>query len=103
MTSNKAVFTCADQTLTLVATEGKKGFNVKASMKTGKGKGQPKAITGCRETFKTLAEATAALTKLGEEALKRGWTAVTITKRNSFDAIPVPTAKMKAVKALKSA
>ena len=96
----KTKFKAGDQMLTLTMQQGKRGFNVKASVKTGSGKGAPKADTGCRESFKTEAEAKSAFSKLTAEATKRGWVEqAATTTRNAFTAIPAPTAKSKTSKA----
>lgn len=94
MTKSIAKFTSADksQTLTIVAAQGKKGFNVKASVKTGSGKGAPKAVTGGRGSFDTADKAGAAFNKLKAEAVKVGWTEVKISAKNAFTSIPAPVA-----------
>lgn len=101
MMKNVAKFTSDGQTLTIVAAQGKKGFNVKASVKTGSGKGAAKAVTGCRETFKTVGEAVSAMDKLKTEATKRGWTVMAMTVRNAFSAIPAPAKAEVATKSKK--
>lgn len=93
MTKHFAKFSSADQTLTVIAQQGKKGWNVKASLKTGSGKGTPKAKPGCREQFKKEDEAVAAFNKLVAEAKKAGWTKVEVASKNSFTTIPAPAAK----------
>jgi predicted DNA-binding WGR domain protein len=99
---NIARFKSTDQTLTIAAVSGKSGFNVKASVKTGSGKGAPKAQTGCRQRFQTEAEARSAFDKLVSEARARGWSemAVQPIERNAFSSIPAPA---KAAKASKTA
>ena len=91
----KTKFTSQDgtQTLTIVAAHGKRGWNVKASIKTGTGKGADKAVTGCRETFKAEAEAKSAFAKLVAEGTKRGWVEKVVTTRNAFSSIPEPKGK----------
>jgi hypothetical protein len=84
----KKVFTAGNETITIVAAEGKKGWNVKVSHKRGKGKGADKASTGCRETFSTKALAEAAVTKLAAETVKRGWSEKQVYTRSAFSAIP---------------
>ena len=89
-----ARFRNADQTLTIAAVSGKSGINIKASVKTGQGKGAPKAQTGCRQTFKSETDARGAFDKLVSEARSRGWTELTVQPivRNAFTAIPAPSA-----------
>lgn len=89
----KTVFVSGDQTLTIVAAQGKTGFNVKASVKNGKGKGTPKAITGARAKFTNAVEAEKAVKKLTEEAVSQGWAVKPVTSRNAFTSIPAPTGK----------
>jgi hypothetical protein len=88
-----AKFRNADQTLTIAAVSGKSGINIKASVKTGRGKGAPKAQTGCRQTFKSETDARGAFDKLVSEARSRGWTelAVQPVVRNAFTSIPAPS------------
>lgn len=80
----------ADQSLTIVAQHGKSAFNVKASVKTGKGKGSPKAVPGCRHSVQTQEEAQEIYKSLVEQAEKAGWTRVPRTSRNAFQEIPKP-------------
>ena len=88
-----AKFRNADQTLTIAAASGKSGINVKASVKTGQGKGAPKAQTGCRQTFKSETDARGAFDKLVSEARTRGWTELAVQPivRNAFSSIPAPS------------
>lgn len=89
-----AKFTADNQTLTIVAAQGKSGINVKASVKTGKGKGQPKAVTGGREKFDNEVDAVKAFDKLVRVAVSKGWTSVARTVKNAFtvNELPGPTA-----------
>lgn len=91
---NIAKFVSPDgnETLTIVAAQGKRGINVKASVKSGSGKGAPKAQTGCRAKFDKVDEAVSAFEKLCAESLKRGWTRKAISAKNVFSAIPAPSA-----------
>lgn len=79
-----------DQMLTIVAQHGKSAFNVKASVKTGKGKGSPKAVPGCRHSVQTQEEAQEIYSSLVDQAEKAGWTRVPRTSRNAFQEIPKP-------------
>lgn len=81
-----------DQTLTIVAQRGKKAFNVKASVKTGKGKGTPKAVPGCRHSVQSEGEAHDIYTSLVDQAKRENWTPVSRTSRNAFTEIPKPGA-----------
>lgn len=80
----------SDQTLTVVAAKGKRGINLKSSVKTGKGKGQPKAVTGTRATVLTEADAKTRFDALVRDAEKAGWKRVTVTSKNAFTSIPAP-------------
>lgn len=93
MKNIKVVFASPDskQTLTITASQGKKGINVKASIKTGKGKGTAKAQTGAREVVKTEQEAQAAVDTLAAHAKKSGWVKKAITSKNAFTMIPAPS------------
>jgi hypothetical protein len=73
-------------TLQVKVFEGKSGWHVVASMKAKGGKNKP--VNGARDKFKTEAEALTAAKKLGDEAVARGWTAVTSAVRTTFTAIP---------------
>lgn len=64
----KQILSAEGQTLTIVAAEGKSGWNVKASLKEQKGKGTPKAKTGARQKFTDEAGAKKAFDKLVKEA-----------------------------------
>ena len=94
----KARFTSPDttETMTIIGAQGKRGWNVKVSIKKGKGKGQPKAKTGCRETFKTEKEAKSAFDKLVKESKARGWKELEVSTRSAFSAIPEPSKSAKA-------
>ncbi len=101
MMKQTARFTSPDlsETMTIVAAAGKKGYNVKASIKRGKGKGAPKAKTGCRATFKTEKEANSTFSKLTKEALARGWKEQEVSTRSAFSAIPEAPKSSKAAHA----
>lgn len=86
---NIAVFTNAlGHVLTIAAVKGKASFNVKASIKESKGKGQPKARTGCRASFDNAEEAQTMFDARVEEATTNGWTRIPKHMRNSFTSIP---------------
>lgn len=91
------------QTLTIVAAQGKSAINVKASVKTGKGKGAPKAVTGGRGSFQTLDESVAHFDMLNEQAVKAGWTRIQRTNRNAFTTIPGANPKVEEVAPPKAA
>lgn len=91
----KQVFTAEGQTLTIVAAQGKKGWNVKASLKELKGKGTPKAKTGARAKFDTEKDAKKAFDGLVKETLTRGWVKVDRAERNAFTEIPAAPVKAK--------
>jgi hypothetical protein len=88
-----AVFKNVDSSekLTIVASHGKSGWNVKASVKVAGGKGAPKAKTGARAKFDNVKDAVAAFDKLCAQAIKRDWRKVEKTVRNAFDEIPAPS------------
>lgn len=90
---NITKFTNADksQRMTVVVAQGKKGFNLKASVKTGTGKGQPKAVTGCRETYKTAPEAVKGYEAVVAGVKARGWTEVAVSVKNAFDLKSIPS------------
>lgn len=84
------------QTLTIVAARGKSAYNVKASVKTGKGKGSAKAVTGCRASFAESTDAEELFQKLVEDAKSTGWVKVDKRVRNAFTEIPKPGEELKA-------
>lgn len=87
-----AKFTSADgsQTLTIVAATGKTGHNVKASIKTGKGKGQPKATVGGRSKHSNENDALEAFQLHVKQAELEGWQRAATSTRNAFVTIPPP-------------
>jgi hypothetical protein len=95
-------FKSANQTLTLTSAEGKRGWNVRASLKTGGGKGSPKAITGCRQIVKTEPEAKKVIERLAADAIARGWVEVVKTTRNAFSEVPPPASPAAKAKPAKS-
>lgn len=95
-TKQMIVFTApnSNQKLTIVAAMGRKGnINVKASLKTG-GKGDAKAMPGCRGSYATEAEAQSKVAVLVKDAVKAGWTKTSertgVSARNAFTEIPAP-------------
>lgn len=97
MENRKAKFYNADQSmsLTITATEGKSGQNVKATMK-GVGKGADRALTGARGKYDSEKDAQKAFDKLVSEAEKNGWVRTTTRVKNAFTEIPAapkPVAK----------
>lgn len=97
MTKTTLRFSSPDssQALTIVAAQGKRGINVKASIKDGKLKGGPKAQTGCRKVVQSEQDARSAIDAMVKEAVKAGWTKVTLgdgthSSKNAFVAIPAP-------------
>jgi hypothetical protein len=76
-------------TLTVIRSVGKRGINVRASLKAD---GDKKAATGCRSTHTTEAEANAAVEALKNATLQRGWTErvkTTAASKQAFTEIPV--------------
>ena len=97
---NIAKFASPDgtQNLTVSATSGKKGINVKVTVKgIGKTKDVGRAQTGCRHKYESEQEAQKGFDKLVAETKARGWTPVVAQSRNAFVAIP-EAPKAKAVK-----
>lgn len=99
---NTALFVSPDKTqkLTIVLALGKRGYNVKCTVK-GIGKDAPKAITGGRESFKDLPDASKAFEALKTAVTGKGWTVGVKREKNAFtiDSIPVaPGAKAKTAK-----
>lgn len=104
MTKHTTKMTAGDQTMTIVAAEGKSGWNVKASIKTGNEKvkdGGVKAITGARAKFDNEAEAVKVVAKLVKDAEGKGWTKREISAKNAFTEIPAPTASTAVAKRAK--
>lgn len=97
---NVSKFISADKTqrMTVVIASGKKGFNLKASVKTGTGKGQPKAVTGCRAKYDTVAEATKGYEAVLAGVKAQGWTSVAVTVKNAFDLKSIPSGAKPAAK-----
>lgn len=87
----KTKLTSADRKLVMIVacTQGKSGFNTKASIKKV-GDADTKALTGARATFKDEAGGRSAFDKIVKEAVGKGWVVDTITSRNSFTNIPAP-------------
>jgi hypothetical protein len=73
-----------NSTLEVQLTTGKKGQNVRVSVRTPGEKTQ----TGCRNLFTEPAKATAKFDALVADALKRGWIAK--APRNAFTEVPAP-------------
>ncbi len=72
--------------LKVLKTQGRRGINVRASLKT---ESDTKAQTGCRSTHATDAEAEKAVETLREATLQRGWIAQQAKAvRNAFGEIP---------------
>ena len=81
------------QKITVTAIGGKKGFNLKATVK-GTAKDSPKAMTGMRATYASEKEAQAAFDKVVKETKARGWVEQPRNLRNAFTVIPeAPVAK----------
>ena len=81
------------QKITVSAIGGKKGFNLKATVK-GTAKDSPKALTGMRATYATEKEAQATFDKVVKETKARGWVEQPRNLRNAFTTIPeAPVAK----------
>lgn len=81
---NIAKYSSGNQLLTISAISGKRGVNVKATLKIGKEKAQ----TGCRETYKDDKTAQKAFDKLCSESESRGWNKKTTSSRTAFTTIP---------------
>lgn len=85
-------------TLTVIRSVGKRGINVRASLKAD---GDKKASTGCRSTHSTEAEANAAVSQLKSATLQRGWTERVKTAgatKQAFTEIPQAPGMKTAVK-----
>lgn len=85
-----------NSTLTVMLHTGKRGHNLKVSVRTP----GEKTTTGLRSTVKGDEDAAAEFEALCADAVKRGWTPK--TGRSTFSEMPVPPTA-KAAKATKSA
>lgn len=82
----RAKFQNGESTLLVLLTEGKSGFNTKATVRKDKG---ADAETGGRASFKDEESGVRAFDKLAKEAEKAGWT-IASSSRNAFTEIPAP-------------
>lgn len=74
----------SNQSIKVIAMQGKTGYNVRVSHKVG----DDKANTGLREQFSTEDLATKAFNRLCELTKSKGWTEVKRSTRNAFTDIP---------------
>lgn len=80
-----------DEVLTNTITLGvgkKGGFNVKSSIKRGRGKGAPKATTGGRGSFDKSEDAVEYFNSLKTQCEDGGWTRTARTSKNAFTTVP---------------
>lgn len=82
------------QALTITMAKGSSGqYNVKSTLKEGRGKGSPKAITGTRLSVPSEQEAKDYFDRLVADAERKGWIkGASSSSRNAFTEIPAPSA-----------
>lgn len=92
-TVRKVVFRNGNEQMVVALTEGKSGFNTKATVKSLAEDNDEKAKTGCRASFQDRDDADMAFDKLVEETKAAGWAVHSENGRNAFSTIPAPTEK----------
>lgn len=95
-TIKKVTFRNGEEQMVVALTEGKSGFNTKATVKSLAEDNDEKAKTGCRASFQDRDDAVMAFEKLVDDTKEAGWKVHSENGRNAFMTIPPPAVKVEA-------